>query len=103
MRISDWSSYVCSSDLMFETEGDLRITAELPGVDPKDVEVTLEDDLLTLRGEKRSEQEDKRQSYHVSERSYGSFVRTVRLPFEPEADKVNASLDRKSTRLNSSH
>ncbi|HET8727617.1 MAG TPA: Hsp20/alpha crystallin family protein [Alphaproteobacteria bacterium] len=74
-----------------ETDRDLRVTAELPGVDPGDVDVTLDDDVLTLRGEKRSEQEDKQQNYHLSERFYGSFSRSIRLPFAADPDRVDAS------------
>ncbi len=75
-----------------ETDKDLCVTAELPGVDPKDVDVTLEDDLLTLRGEKRAGREESGGSFHVSERTYGSFLRTVRLPFAAESNRVDATM-----------
>lgn len=73
-----------------ESEGELKIEAELPGVEEKDVEVVLANDRLTIRGEKKQETEEKKKDYHVVERSYGSFARTIALPFETEADKVKA-------------
>ncbi len=74
----------------------IEVTAELPGVDEKDVEIELHDDLLTLKGEKKTEREEKDEEKGrvFSERSYGAFARTVRLPFAPEADKVKASFDK---------
>jgi HSP20 family protein len=71
-----------------DSEKELRISAELPGMDEKDVEVLLEDGVLTLRGEKHSETEDDRQ---FSERFYGRFERRIPLGYEVEEDKVNAS------------
>jgi HSP20 family protein len=75
-----------------ETEKELRITAELPGVDEKDVDVTLEGDVLTIRGEKRFEQErgGEKESYHFVERSYGSFQRAVQLPYPVNPEEVRA-------------
>lgn len=72
-----------------ETDKELRITAELPGLDEKDVEITVEDGVLTLRGEKRSEVEDKARGY--SERSYGRFERRIGLPKGIDRDKANAT------------
>jgi len=74
----------------------IEVTAELPGVDEKDVELELHDDLLTLKGEKKTEREEKdeKSGRVFSERSYGSFARTVRLPYAPDADKVKASFDK---------
>jgi len=74
-----------------ETDQELKVLAELPGVDQKDVEITLTDDVLTIRGEKRAEREDKQQNYHVMERSYGSFARSIRLPFQANPDQVQAT------------
>jgi HSP20 family protein len=71
------------------TEKDLRVSAELPGLDPKDVEILVEGDVLTIRGEKKSETEDK--DRHFSERYYGRFERSLRLPFEVEDDKAEAT------------
>ena len=79
-----------------ETKDAVQVTAELPGVDESDVEVTLEDDVLTIRGEKKSEreEEDKDKNWHVVERSYGSFSRAIPLPFDPDATKVEAKFDK---------
>jgi len=72
-----------------ETDSEIRVTAELPGLDEKDVELTLEDGVLTLRGEKRSETEDRERGY--SERSYGRFERRIGLPRGIEPDKASAT------------
>jgi HSP20 family protein len=72
-----------------ETDKDIRVTAEVPGLEEKDMEVLLDDDMLTLRGEKRSETEDK--DRHFSERFYGHFERRIPLGYDVEKDKVNAS------------
>jgi HSP20 family protein len=77
-----------------ETEQDIRISAELPGLDGDDVEVVLTDDLLTIRGEKsaeRKEDEDDERGYHVMERTEGMFSRSLRLPFKADPDQVQAS------------
>ena len=71
-----------------ETDRDVRVSAELPGMEEKDVEAMIEDGVLTLRGEKKSEVEDK--ARHFSERSYGRFERRIALGFEVEEDKVAA-------------
>ncbi|HEY0419414.1 MAG TPA: Hsp20/alpha crystallin family protein [Acetobacteraceae bacterium] len=72
-----------------ESEKEFRIEAELPGVAEKDVQIELTGDLLTLRGEKREEREDK--AYHIVERSFGSFQRSIRLPFVAKPDSVSAT------------
>jgi HSP20 family protein len=77
-----------------ETDQELKIAAELPGVDEKDVELTLTDDLLTIRGEKTREHTQKNGDYHMVERSYGSFARSLRLPFKVDQDKVDARFDK---------
>lgn len=71
-----------------------EITAELPGVEEKDVTLTVQDDVLTLSGEKKSEREEKEEGYHMSERSYGSFRRSFRLPDDVNADKISAKFDK---------
>jgi HSP20 family protein len=71
------------------TDKELRVSAELPGLDEKDVEVLVDNDVLTIRGEKRSESEDK--DRHFSERYYGRFERSIALPFEVEDGKAEAS------------
>lgn len=74
-----------------DTDKEIRITAELPGLEEKDVEITVEDGVLTLRGEKRSATEDKDRGY--SERSYGRFERSIALPRGVEHDKSTATFD----------
>lgn len=74
-----------------ETGKEVRLRAELPGVDEKDIDVQLTRDTLTLRGEKRFEKEEKDRDYHLVESSYGSFARAIRLPFEATSQDVSAS------------
>jgi HSP20 family protein len=74
-----------------ETPDGLTITAEIPGLEAKDVDVSLSGDLLTIKGEKKDEKEEKDEYHHVVERSYGAFARTVRLPAPVAADKIKAS------------
>jgi len=74
-----------------ETDTELKIEAELPGVDEKDVEVVLSEGRLTIKGEKRQEKEEKKKDYHLVERSYGSFARSIVLPFAADPDQVKAS------------
>lgn len=77
-----------------ETDKRYEIVVELPGLDDKDVEVTLRDDLLTISGEKKTEREEKKKGYHLSERSYGSFQRSFRLPDDVQADKIEAEMQK---------
>jgi HSP20 family protein len=74
-----------------ETDGEIRIEAELPGVDQKNVEVVIADNLLTIKGEKKAEKEEQKKDYRLVERSYGSFARSITLPFSAEPDKANAT------------
>ena len=74
-----------------ESDTELKIEAEMPGVDEKDVEVTLTDNVLTVRGEKKAEKEEKKKDYHLVERSYGAYARSITLPFAAEPDKAKAS------------
>jgi len=74
-----------------ETEKALIVQAEVPGMDQKDIDINLSDGLLTITGEKKHEKEDKEENYHCVERRYGKFSRTMRVPFEVEADKVDAT------------
>lgn len=73
-----------------ENDKEFRVTAELPGVEEKDLDVTLVGDLLTLKGEKNIEKERKEENHHIVERSYGSFMRSLRLPFEAGDKDVKA-------------
>src|SRR5688500_9113936 len=77
-----------------ETESELRVELELPGLKPEDVEITAENGVLTIRGEKRSERkEDEQSRYHVVERTYGSFMRTFQLPQGVDEDQIAADFD----------
>ncbi len=78
-----------------ETDGEVCITAELPGVEQKDIDVSVSGKQITIKGEKKSEKEEKKEEegrqYHRVERSSGSFQRTTTLPFEIDNKSVNAS------------
>ncbi len=76
---------------MFEEKNEIVVKAEIPGIDKNNIEVQLSDHLLTIKGEKKKEEEDKREHYYRSERSYGSFMRTLPVPAEVRADKIKAS------------
>lgn len=78
-----------------ESKDAIEVTAELPGVDEKDIDVTLTNGMLTVRGEKKTErdEQDKDKNWHVVERSYGSFSRAIPLPFDPDPAKVEAKFD----------
>jgi HSP20 family protein len=66
------------------------VTAELPGIDEKDIDVAISEDVLTLKGEKRVEKEEKNKNHYVCERSYGAFQRSFALPADVDADKIDA-------------
>lgn len=87
-RMAGWTSSWPSVEIS-ETSGDVRIVAEVPGLEEKDIEVLLDGDVLTLRGEKRSQTEDKERQF--SERFYGRFERRIPLGYEVEEDKVSAA------------
>jgi HSP20 family protein len=70
--------------------GNIVIRAELPGVKPEDVDITLQDNVLTISGERKAEQEEERGGYHIKERRYGSFSRSFTLPQGTDVSKINA-------------
>jgi HSP20 family protein len=74
----------------------VEVTAELPGCNEKDIDVTLSEGMVTIRGEKKTERDetDKEKNWHVVERSYGSFSRSIPLPFMPDSAKVEAKFDK---------
>lgn len=74
-----------------ENKEGLQVTVELPGVSEKDIDISLSDGLLTIRGEKKSEEIKDGETYHITERSYGAFARSLRLPYEPEEEQILAS------------
>ncbi len=73
-----------------ETDKEVVITADLPGIDPKEIEITLAHDVLTLRGERKEEREKKEKNYHRTERMIGRFYREIALPAGTDAEKVVA-------------
>ena len=77
-----------------ETDKQIEITAELPGLEEKDVQVNVADNVLTIRGEKKAEKEEKDKTFRLAERSYGSFVRSLELPEGVNADAIKASIDK---------
>jgi len=85
-----WSAFSPQVDIV-DNEKEVKISVELPGLDEKDIEVSLSRDTLTISGEKRQEKEDKGKNYYRMERSYGSFRRTVALPCEVNAEQVEAT------------
>lgn len=75
---------------IYETEGELVLSAEIPGVDEKDIEIKVEDSTLTIRGERKFEKETKEENYHRIERAYGSFMRSFTLPNYIDQDRIEA-------------
>jgi len=88
----DWAlggSWAPAVDI-YEHDGNIVLTAELPGVDPKDVDVRVENNVLTLRGERKWNNDVQRESYHRVERAYGSFTRSFTLPNVVDTEKIKA-------------
>jgi HSP20 family protein len=77
-----------------ETDKEIEITAELPGLEEKDVQINVSDNLLTIRGEKKAEKEQKDKNYRLVERSYGSFERTLELPDGVNLDGIKANISK---------
>jgi HSP20 family protein len=75
-----------------ETAKEFELTAELPGLEEKDVEVNVADNILTIRGEKKAEKEQKEKDYRMVERSYGSFSRSLELPDGVDPDAIKATI-----------
>jgi HSP20 family protein len=76
---------------MTEDEKEIRVTAELPGLEEKDIEVNFSKDILTIRGEKTQEKEEKGKESYYSERSYGSFTRAIQIPSGVDDGKIDAT------------
>jgi len=79
---------------IYETADSIVIKAELPDVDQKDIDVRIEDNLLTIKGERKHESEVKKENYHRIERYFGSFQRSFKLPATVEQEKVAASCEK---------
>ncbi|MGB9836304.1 MAG: Hsp20/alpha crystallin family protein [Candidatus Saccharicenans sp.] len=86
---STWSPAVD----IYETENELVLTAELPGIDEKDVEIKVEDNTLSIKGERKFEKETKEENYHRIERAYGSFYRSFSLPNYVDQEKITAEFE----------
>lgn len=83
------SSWAPAVDI-YENENELVLTAEVPGVDEKDIEIKIEDNTLSMRGERKFEKEAKEENFHRIERSYGSFYRVFSLPHSIDAEGIRA-------------
>ncbi len=88
---SEWQGLMRPALDIQETDKQYRITLEVPGVDEKDIHLTLDEDVLWIRGEKRQEQVHKDGQYHRVERGYGSFQRALNLPDDADQDSIKAS------------
>ncbi|MCX6566512.1 MAG: Hsp20/alpha crystallin family protein [Candidatus Aminicenantes bacterium] len=86
MFTSNWAPAVD----IYETANELVLTAEVPGIDEKDIEIKVEDNTLTLKGERKFEKETKEENFHRIERSYGSFFRAFSLPNSIDSDRIQA-------------
>ncbi|MBF9197358.1 Hsp20/alpha crystallin family protein [Microvirga terrestris] len=86
-------TFVNASMNVSETDKEIRITAELPGVTEQDLDISLDDDVLTIRGEKKFERKDDKENFHFVERSYGTFQRSLRLPYAVDSEQVHASFE----------
>jgi len=75
---------------IYEHEGNIVLKAEIPGIDPKDVELRVENNVLTVKGHRKLEEEVKRDNYHRIERAYGIFTRSFTLPTTVDAEKIKA-------------
>ena len=89
-RVAEWFAPASGASV---GENGYRIAVEVPGVAEQDLKVDVKDGVLTISGEKKSEREEKGDSWYFSERQYGSFTRSFRLPAEADPDAVNAKLN----------
>lgn len=93
----DWPSTLASFRPrvdVSETDTEMVVSAELPGVDEKDIDVSINDHVLTISGERHEEKEDSDRDWYRREQAYGSFHRSIALPAEIDVDKVSASFKR---------
>ena len=89
--LADWPwSSAARSDVV-ETDGAIEVSIELPGMEMSDLDVSVSDDVLTIKGEKKVERQEDKKGYYLSERSYGSVYRTIPLPPGTETDKADAT------------
>ena len=88
-----WAGFVPAVNVI-DNENEVRVTAELPGMDEKDIELSIHNGVLSLRGEKKAEYEENKEGYYRSERSYGTFHRSISLPEGVDPDKVEATFSK---------
>jgi len=88
--LSEDKSFVPAFDIS-ESDTEYSVVAEMPGIDKKDLDVMLTDGILTIKGEKKQETEEKGETYHRIERRYGSFQRSFRMPDGVQSDKIDAT------------
>ena len=107
-RVFDWEPFarlgLSSRGLVpvvdvIEGDNAFEIATELPGLDQKDVEVTVSEGVLTIKGEKKEEKEQKGESYYLSERRFGAFLRTFELPRGVDADRIEANFEKGVLRI----
>lgn len=93
---TEWKNWGISPQVdVKENTDSYEIVAELPGVDPKDINLEISDNMLVLKGEKKGDKEDKnRKGYHLQERFYGSFTRSFVLPSDVQVDKIASNFDK---------
>lgn len=89
----DFSSNFAPRTDIFEDEKNVYVSVEIPGVDKKDVKISVQDNILTIKGEKKSELKDEKKNFFRVERSYGSFCRSFTLPVEVDAEKTGAKYE----------
>ncbi len=89
-ELSDDKQWLPTIDVS-ETDDHVIVRAEVPGMDKKDINITMSDGLLTIQGEKKQEKEEEKENYRFVERRYGSFSRSLRIPNGVDADKIDAS------------
>ena len=83
------STWTPSVDI-YETENEVVLTAEIPGIEDQDIEIKLEDSTLSIKGERKLEKETKEENYHRIERAYGTFYRSFTIPHNVDQDKIQA-------------
>ena len=91
VRRGDWMGEWLPSLDFSETKNEFVVKAEVPGMSPKDIDISMTNGVLTIHGEKKQEKEEKEENYHFVERNYGSFSRSIRLPGEVQGDKIKAA------------
>lgn len=90
LRVGRLAAAAAPAIEMSETDENYKVTAELPGMDPDDVEVSFEDGVLRISGEKKEQREESERGYRLSERTYGAFERMISLPAAADPEKITA-------------